>query len=104
MSNYVRSKSEEFTFEGKVVRVTIEPIEYGDMLGGRVLTEKDPTASIPYFQGLVLKYAKFEVAPLAADGSAITIEEVCSKSYFQNLMTDIATKVILTGRVPNPLA
>ena len=104
MSGYIREIEKSFTFEGQVVKCVIRPIEYKSYLALDKINHKtDIAGAVMYMAEIVREFVTLVTPPTAADGSAVTIEELCSKAYFTDLLAEICRAVIDTGRINRPL-
>jgi hypothetical protein len=102
---FLRSKIEAFEFEGRKVEAKIQPIEYGDFLSAEKAFSNGASEDLATLMtSVVRKYAELVVAPIAADGTPVTLDEVCRFPYFLTLARSIFTSVIDTGRAPDPKA
>ena len=104
MSGYVRESEVSFVFDGQTLKVKIRPIEYKDILKFEKIDAKlDIADAILFMTDIVRNYAVISQAINANDGTPITLDEICSKAYFTELLSDIGKAVIETGSIPRPL-
>ena len=101
---FLRSKVESFEFEGRKVEATIKPIEYGDFLKVESGLGSGAGEVAEMMTGIVRKYAELVTPPVAADGSPVTLDELCKHPYFVILTRAMFTAIVNTGRAPDPKA
>ena len=89
MSGYVREKPFRVDFEGDVVTGKLLPLSQADLLALMGRDANDEDAAAMAFTSYLPKYIKDFVGPKAADGTPVTLEEVCSVGYFLKLVADI---------------
>jgi hypothetical protein len=63
-----------------------------------VATDED---ALKIIAQLLPKYVKNFEGPKAADGSPVTIEEVCEKVYFITIVKALADKLVNSARPPS---
>lgn len=101
MSRYVRAtKLEGVEFEGDPVTGSLDQLSLPDLLklqGADVATDEDAAKVLAE---IVPPYVKDFSGPKAADGSPVTIEEVCAKAYFMELAMEIGRKLVQAARPP----
>lgn len=101
MSGYVRATKLEEDFEGEKVTGSLEPLSLPDLLRmqtSEVSTDEDAAAVLA---GIVPKYVKDFAGLTAADGTSVTIEDVCGKAYFVDLAMTIGKKLVQAARPPS---
>lgn len=100
MSGYVRATEFKGEFEGETVTAKLEQMSLPDLLtlqGTDVETDEDAATVLA---SIVPKYVKDFVGPKAADGSAVTVEEVCGKAYFLKLSMALGRKLVEAAKPP----
>lgn len=101
---YVRAKQESIQFEGGTVRATIKAVEYGDFLRIDQIAKEDLKHGVQIMAEIVKKYVTLDATPVAQDGTAVSLDEICTQAYFLDLLSDLFKAVMETGKVTNPLA
>ena len=105
MSGYIREIEKTFAFQGQEVKCKIVAIDYQSYLGIEKLNDRtNITEAVNYLSSIVYKFVTLVTPPTAADGSPVTIDEICTQAYFTDLLSEIGRTVISTGRVQDPLA
>jgi len=102
MSAYVRATPLDLMFEGEPVTGSLEQMSLADLLtlqGTDVSTDEDAAKVLA---SIVPRYLTDFSGPKAADGSAVSIEEVCGKAYFLELAMEIGRKLVQSARPPSP--
>lgn len=100
---FVRSNTHTLTFDGQQIVAVVKPIEYGDYIA--LQSQPLDIARMGTVGGdAVRKYVTFERSPVAADGTPVTIDEVCTHPFFAVLMGELYKFVIKTGDVADPKA
>jgi hypothetical protein len=100
MSSYVRETPFEIDFQGDKVTGVIKPLLAADLLvvtGADVNTDEDAGQQLTR---LVPAYVVNFVGPKALDGSAVTLEEVCSVAYFVGLAAQMGRKLLEAALPP----
>lgn len=105
MSKYIRSIKEVYDFDGDKVEVVLKPILFEDTLRFHSLDKGDDYERLmscsKLFSEILPKYIEsFNLK--AADGTAVTIEELCTAQYFTALVVQIGSDLIKSGTPQNP--
>lgn len=100
MSGYVRSSDFEIEFEGEKISGKLKPLSLPDLLQMEGSEVEDDNAAAKVLAGIVPQYVTDFVGPKAADGSAVSLEEMCSTAYFLELTMDIGRKLLKNSRPP----
>lgn len=102
MGGYVSStKLEGLTFEGEPVTGTLEQLGLPDLLklqGADVATDEDAAKVLAE---IIPSYVKDFSGPKKADGSPVTIAEVCAKAYFIEIVLELGRKLVQAARPPS---
>lgn len=99
MSGYVRSTEFKGEFEGDAVSCTLKPLSFPDLIRLQETVAGDEEAALR-IAAVVPSYVENFVGPKAADGSEVSIQEVCSVSYFTELVLDIGRKLLNAALPP----
>lgn len=101
MSGYVRAtKLEGIEFEGEPVTGTLEQLSLPDLMKLESSEVTNDMDAAKVLASILPAYVKDFSGPKAADGSVVTIEEVCAKAYFLQLAMDIGKKLVQAARPP----
>lgn len=105
MSKFIRSIKEVYSFDGDKVEVTLKPILFEDTLRFHSLqgeTDEQRMFSVAkLFSEILPKYVeKFDLKD--AEGASISVEDLCSFSYFNPLLIEIGSTLIGSGTPKNP--
>lgn len=102
MSGYVREKAFKIDFQGDSVAGTLLPLSQVDLLAltGRTVSNDDDAAMA--FTSFLPRYVTNFAGPKAADGSDVTLEEVCTKAYFIKLVVQIGGQLLGDALPPSP--
>jgi hypothetical protein len=99
VGNFLRSIVYKGTFDGDEVEITLRPLQFKDALRFRGLEAE----SIAQTLMEVLPEYITEVKGLrAADGSAVTREELLSSSYFTPVLVNAGLELVQNASVKNP--
>lgn len=102
MSGYVRCIEFSDEFEGEPVTCKLNPLSLPDLLkmqGAEVATDE---AAAKVLAEIVPTYAVDFIGPKAADGTSISIAEICASAYFIQLTMAIGRKLVQAARPPQP--
>jgi hypothetical protein len=100
VSGYVRSIEFDLEFEGERVTCKLKQMSFPDMLkleATDVTTDEDAARVLAE---IVPGYVTDFSGPKAADGSEVSIQEVCSMAYFTELAMAIGRKLVTSSRPP----
>lgn len=99
MSKYVKTSVSELEFDGDKVTATIKALELGDLLNVQGIN-----TDVDLMKWAVEAFPRYiEIRGLrSADGSELTITDVCQSAYFLPLMMDLADKLINTAKLQRP--
>lgn len=100
MSGYVRATKLEEEFDGDQVTGWLQQLSIPDLLrlqSAQVSTDEEAAKVLAE---IVPQYVKDFVGPKDADGSEVTIADVCSKAYFIELAMNIGRKLVTAARPP----
>ncbi len=100
MSGYVRETSFEGEFEGDRVTCTLKPLSFPDLLKMQGADVGSDEEAAKVLADIVPSYVSNFAGPKAADGSDISIQEVCSVAYFMDLSMAIGRKLLAASRPP----
>lgn len=98
MSGYVRSTVYKGEFQGEPVTCNLKPLSFADLIRLQETVSGDEEAAMR-IAGVVPSYVENFVGPKAADGSEVSIQEVCAVSYFTELVLDIG-RTLLNAALP----
>ena len=99
MSGYVREKRFSIEFDGDTVTGALLPLSQVDMLALMGVNTDDTDKAALGFREYLPRYVKDLGGVKAADGSPVTLEEVCTSGYFLKLVADIGVE-LLGGALP----
>lgn len=100
MSGYVRCIEFSDEFEGEPVTCKLNPLSLPDLLkmqGAEVASDEDAAKVLA---DIVPAYVQDFVGPKAADGSEVSISEVCGSAYFIQLAMSIGRRLVQAARPP----
>jgi hypothetical protein len=99
VSGYVRSIEFQGEFEGEPVTCNLKPLSFADLIRLQEMVSGDEEAAMR-IAAVVPSYVENFVGPKAADGSEVSIQEVCSVSYFTELVLDIGRRLLNAALPP----
>jgi hypothetical protein len=100
MSGYVRATKLEEEFDGDKVTGWLQQLTIPDLLrlqSAQVSTDEEAAKVLAE---IIPQYVTEFVGPKDADGSAVSIAEVCSTAYFIELAMAIGKKLVMAARPP----
>lgn len=100
MSGYVRSVDFEGEFEGDRVTCKLKPLSFPDLLKMQASDVGSDEDAAQILAEIVPGYVTDFVGPKAADGSEVSIQEVCSTAYFMDVSMEIGRKLLAASRPP----
>lgn len=98
MSGYVRSTVFKGEFQGDAVSCNLKPLSFADLIKLQATVSGDEEAA-KLIGEVVPNYVENFVGPKAADGSEVSIQEVCAVAYFADLAMDIG-RTLLNAALP----
>lgn len=100
MTGYVRYSEFEIEFDGEKISGKLKPLSFPDLLQMEKADVVDDADAAKVLAGIVPQYVTDFVGPKAADGSPVTLEEMCATAYFLEVTMDIGRKLLKNSRPP----